>query len=77
VPVVSSLAGGLPETFVADSTGIGIEPGDADGLARALLTLIRDPERRRRMGTAGRDWACAHFSLERVAEEFERLLAGD
>jgi glycosyltransferase involved in cell wall biosynthesis len=76
VPVVSSLAGGLPETFIADSTGIGVDPGDAYGLARAVLTLAADPERRRRMGTAGRDWACARFSLERIATDFEQLLAG-
>jgi len=76
VPVVSSLAGGLPETFAPEATGIGVAPGDADGLASAILALIRDPERRRRMGTAGREWACARFSLEHVAEDFERLLAG-
>lgn len=76
VPVVSSLAGGLPETFVPDGTGIGVEAGDADGLAAAILSLGRDPERRRRMGAAGRDWACARFSLERIAEDFERLLTG-
>ena len=74
VPVVSSLAGGLPETFVADSTGIGVAPGDAAGLASAVLALIRDPERRRRMGAAGREWACARFSLERIAADFEQLL---
>ena len=76
VPVVSSLAGGLPETFLADSTGIGVVPGDAGALASAVLTLVADPERRRRMGAAGRDWACARFSLERIATDFEQLLAG-
>ncbi|MDE2449761.1 MAG: glycosyltransferase family 4 protein [Gammaproteobacteria bacterium] len=76
VPVVSSLAGGLPETFVADSTGIGVVPGDVHGLASAIAALIRDPQRRQRMGTAGRDWASARFSLEHTAEDFERLLAG-
>ena len=75
VPVVSSRAGGLPETFVAGSTGIGVDTGDAGALARAVIALARDPERRRRMGAAGRDWACARFSLERIAEDFERLLA--
>ena len=76
IPVVASLAGGLPETFVAGTTGIGVEPGDADGLAGAILALIGDPERRRRMGTAGRDWASQRFSLERIAADFESLLAG-
>lgn len=76
VPVASSLAGGLPETFVNDSTGIGVAPGDAEGLARAILALARDPQRRRRMGAAGREWAAERFSLERIAQDFERLLAG-
>jgi glycosyltransferase involved in cell wall biosynthesis len=75
VPVVSSLAGGLPETFVPDRTGIGVEPGDAAGLASAMLALIRDPERRRRMGEAGRGWADERFSLDAIAGDFERLLA--
>lgn len=74
VPVVSSLAGGLPETFRPDSTGIGVTPGDADGLASAILALIRDPERRGRMGLAGREWVCTRFSLAHIAEDFERLL---
>lgn len=76
IPVIASLAGGLPETFVAGTTGIGVDPGDADGLAGAILALIRDPDRRRRMGTAGRDWASQRFSLERIAADFESLLAG-
>ena len=75
VPVVSSLAGGLPETFVADSTGIAVATGDAEALAGGVLALSRDPELRRRMGAAGRDWACARFSLERIAADFEQLLA--
>lgn len=81
IPVISSLAGGLPETFMPDGpgmpqgTGIAVEPGDANGIAEAILSLSRDPARRRRMGAAGREWACARFSLARIAEDFERLLA--
>jgi glycosyltransferase involved in cell wall biosynthesis len=74
IPVVSSRAGGLPETFVPESTGLAVEPGDAAGLAGAILALSRDPERRRRMGAAGRDWVSARFSLDQIAGDFERLL---
>lgn len=76
VPVVSSLAGGLPETFVPEDTGVGVAPGDAAALAGAVLTLVRDPDRRGRLGAAGRDWARGRFSLERIAGDFERLLGG-
>lgn len=76
IPVVCSLAGGLPETFVAGDTGIAVEPGDVAELATAVLTLIRDPQQRQRMGAAGRDWACARFALERIAADFEQVLAG-
>ncbi len=75
VAVVSSLAGGLPETFVPGGTGIGVEPGDTEGLASAVLELLHDPGRRRIMGAAGREWACARFSLERIGQDFESLLA--
>jgi glycosyltransferase involved in cell wall biosynthesis len=75
VPVVSSLAGGLPETFVAGSTGVAVATGDAGALAEGVLALSRDPGLRQRMGAAGRDWACARFSLERIAADFEQLLA--
>ena len=77
VPVVCSLAGGLPETFSPGNTGIGVVPGDADALASAILALIGDAERRRRMGEAGREWVCARFSLGRIALDFEAILANE
>lgn len=76
VPVVSSMAGGLPETFVDGETGIGTRAGDAEDLASAILELISDPERRLRLAMAGREWACSRFSLERIARDFEILLGG-
>lgn len=74
VPLVSSLAGGLPETFLADATGVAVPAGDAAALASAILALVRDPQRRRRMGDAGREFVSARFSLQRIAEDFEVML---
>jgi glycosyltransferase involved in cell wall biosynthesis len=44
---------------------------DAAALARSLADLLRDPERRTRLGTAGRALVAARFGWESAAERFE------
>jgi glycosyltransferase involved in cell wall biosynthesis len=72
--VVCSDAGGLPETLTPEISGLLTRKGDADHLSAAMLELARNPERRRSMALAGRQFACANFSFERIAHDFEALL---
>jgi glycosyltransferase involved in cell wall biosynthesis len=58
LPVVATRVDGAPEAIQDGVSGILVEPGDVEGMARAVVELIRDPERRLSMGRAG---------LERVA----------
>lgn len=74
-PVICSDAGGLPETLTPQVTGLLTRKGDSEQLAAAVLELTRDPELRRNVALAGRRLACASFSLEHIANEFEALLA--
>ena len=55
VPVVSTRLTGIPELVQPGRTGMLAEPGDAQGLADALMTLSADPELRTRLGRAGRE----------------------
>jgi glycosyltransferase involved in cell wall biosynthesis len=48
--------------------------GDAAALAAGILALLRDPERRERMGRAARDWA-RRYDADWTAMEFERIYA--
>jgi glycosyltransferase involved in cell wall biosynthesis len=75
VPVVCSDAGGLPETFSPGVSGLLVPRGDGGQLAQSLLTLAHDPARRQVLGAAGRELACAGFSLEHIAASFEAVLA--
>jgi len=54
LPVVSTAVGGIPELVQDGDTGLLLEPGDVEGIARAVEVLARDPELRSRMGQAGR-----------------------
>ena len=47
--------------------------GDTNALAQAIGSLLGDPERRRRMGIAGRQRALRLFDWDRTAEQFEAL----
>lgn len=61
LPVVSTTVGGIPQLVEQGKTGFLLEPGDTEGFARAILTLLQDPRKRREMGRAG---------LARVQEEY-------
>jgi glycosyltransferase involved in cell wall biosynthesis len=73
VPSVATAVGGIPEVMVAGTTGVTVPFGDADGLARALESLLRDPERRARMGAAARQRATGHFSADTIVPQYEAL----
>jgi phosphatidylinositol alpha-1,6-mannosyltransferase len=54
LPVVGGRCGGVVEAIVDGVTGFLVTPGDASDFSRAVATLLRDADLRRRMGEAGR-----------------------
>jgi glycosyltransferase involved in cell wall biosynthesis len=69
-PVIASVTGGIPD-WLHEDVGIGVPPGDARALARALAELLDDTPRRQAMGTAGRALVSSRFS---PASHVETLL---
>jgi len=77
VPVVASRVTGIPEIVDDGVNGLLVEPGDAEGLSRALDLLLADAGLRRRFGEAGRAKAQRRFDIETNARELYRLLTGE
>lgn len=73
LPVVGVDGGGVQEIVQHDRTGILVPPDDAAAMARAVEALLRDPERRRALGAAGRERAVGTYSLEACAEGILRV----
>ena len=75
VPVVASRVGGLPDLVEDGGSGLLVRPGEAEDLARALVSLLLDPEAARRLGARGRTLAATR-SHERLVDRMTQLYAG-
>lgn len=78
VPVLSTAVGGVPEIITDGETGVLVPPADADSLATALIELVQNRTRRRKLGRAGQELVRREYSLSRMAQtyldEYRRLL---
>jgi len=72
VPVVGSDAGGLPEVVQHTETGFLLPVGDVEGMAARTLEILKNDERRRQMGMAGRRRAESLFGADRIVTQYER-----
>jgi glycosyltransferase involved in cell wall biosynthesis len=73
-PIVASRTGALPEVVGTDgSCAELVTPADVDELTNALGDLLDSPEKRRRLGEAGRRRALEVFSWESVAAQTVRV----
>lgn len=74
VPVVAMDIGGVREALVDGVTGEVVAQGDIDGMTMSLSRLAERPEARLAMGAAGRQWVAENHDVERMVDEYERLL---
>ncbi|MFN2567931.1 MAG: glycosyltransferase [Gemmatimonadaceae bacterium] len=72
-PVVATDVGGIPDAVSDGETGLLVPPSNADRLAAAIEVLLLDPERRRALGSAGRDRARAQYHAGAVIGSLEAL----
>lgn len=75
LPVIASRIAGIPELVQDGENGHLIPAGDTESLIRAMSDLLADPQRRRRMGKAGRQTVVADFAIADEARRLARLFS--
>jgi len=69
--VVATDVGGNAEAVQDGVTGLVVPAADSDALASAMESLLGDPGRRERYGTAGRARVEKHFRMDVMVKRFE------
>jgi glycosyltransferase involved in cell wall biosynthesis len=72
LPVVSTRAGGVDEAAVDGKNAYLCEPGDAHGLAQAMIRMAREPNIAA-MGDLGRQMVQSHFRIEKTWQAYYEL----
>jgi glycosyltransferase involved in cell wall biosynthesis len=68
LPVVATHAGGIPEAVKDGKTGILVPKRQPERLAEGIISLLRDPDLRKKMGQAGAQRVDRKFSAEAMVE---------
>lgn len=74
LPVVAGDSGGAPDAVLDGETGWVVRGGSPDDSADRIITLLADPELRRRMGERGREWVEEKWRWDLLAEKLKTLL---
>ncbi|MFF4155599.1 glycosyltransferase family 4 protein [Streptomyces sp. NPDC001678] len=74
LPVVGGDSGGAPDAVLEGETGYVVRGGSAEEAADRIVTLLKDPELRRRMGERGRAWVEERWRWDLLAERLKELL---
>jgi len=67
VPIVQPNLGGYPEFIEATGGGILYEPNNPENLAKALSSMLDNPDKIREMGKKGRMVVMARYSMQNMA----------
>lgn len=70
LPVIATHSGSIADVVKDDKTGILVEPDNVDSLSLGMIKLGSDPDLRKKMGLAGREYIAKNYSHQVVARKF-------
>jgi glycosyltransferase involved in cell wall biosynthesis len=73
LPVVATDVGGNREVVLPEETGLLVPAGDAAALAEAMVAILTDPPRARRLGAGGLARVSRDFSIARTVAAYEEI----
>jgi glycosyltransferase involved in cell wall biosynthesis len=74
LPVVATHHSGIPEAVIDGETGCLVAEHDTAGMTQAIVKLLADPVRARRMGSAGRQRVLDQFTQSQMRDRLRNIM---
>ena len=74
LPVVAGVSGGAPDAVIEGVTGVVVNGTDNSEITDAIVSLLNNSERAKKMGKAGRQWIVDNWRWEIWSAQFNKLL---
>jgi glycosyltransferase involved in cell wall biosynthesis len=73
LPVITTAVSGIPELVEHNLNGLLYQPHDVEGIASGIIELLRNPEKRRQLGSAGSKKVMEQFDITQAAKRLKTL----
>jgi len=73
LPCIATRVGGVSEILDQGRAGLIVDPGDEQGLAEAIKTLLGDPAIRQVFAVAARKRVCEQYSMNAMLDRYRKL----
>jgi phosphatidylinositol alpha-1,6-mannosyltransferase len=77
VPVIASRSGGFPESIIHERSGYIIEKNSPASIAEKIKLLYESPALLKQLGEGARNFMLEHFTLQKMQNKVEEVLAAE
>jgi len=74
LPVISTFHAGIPDVIIDGKTGLLVNEGDIDGMARNMIWVLDNPEEAKKMGSAGKENVWKNFNLKKCVGILDEII---
>jgi len=73
IPVVATKVGGVPEVVIHEKTGLLVESGDHEGLAKGIIRILQNRDEAEQMSRDARELILKEHTADKMIDKIEGL----
>jgi len=73
IPVVATRVGGVPEVVIHERTGLLVESGDHEGLAKGIIRIFQNRDEAEKMSRDARELVLKEHTIDKMIDKIEGL----